>query len=106
MRTVAILGSTGSIGTQALEIIRRHPDQFQVVGLAAGGGNLGLLERQAREFRVPMVGTSAPDSELALTGDQELVSGPAAASVVAGLGADVVLNGITGSGGLGPPLAA
>jgi len=52
---VVILGSTGSIGTQALDIVRRNPDRFRVVGLAAGGGNPGLLARQAAEFGVPVV---------------------------------------------------
>ena len=49
-RDVVILGSTGSIGTQALDIIRRNPDRFRVVALAAGGGNPDLLARQAVEF--------------------------------------------------------
>ncbi|HEY5400104.1 MAG TPA: 1-deoxy-D-xylulose-5-phosphate reductoisomerase, partial [Trebonia sp.] len=44
---MVILGSTGSIGTQALDIVRRNPGRFRVVGLAAGGGNPGLLARQA-----------------------------------------------------------
>jgi len=48
---VVILGSTGSIGTQALDIIRRNPGRFRVAGLAAGGGNAALLADQAAEFR-------------------------------------------------------
>ena len=51
-RDVVILGSTGSIGTQALDIVRRNPGRFRVVALAAGGGNPGLLARQAIEFGV------------------------------------------------------
>ncbi len=54
-RDVVILGSTGSIGTQALDIVRRNPGRFRVVGLAAGGGNPGLLARQAAEFGVDVV---------------------------------------------------
>jgi len=54
-RDVVILGSTGSIGTQALDIARRNPDRFRVTALAAGGGNPGLLARQAVEFGVPVV---------------------------------------------------
>jgi 1-deoxy-D-xylulose-5-phosphate reductoisomerase len=54
-RDVVILGSTGSIGTQALDIVRRNPDRFRVVALAAGGGNPALLARQAVEFGVPVV---------------------------------------------------
>jgi 1-deoxy-D-xylulose-5-phosphate reductoisomerase len=49
-RDVVLLGSTGSIGTQAADIIRRNPDRFRVVGLAAGGGNPALLASQALEF--------------------------------------------------------
>ena len=52
---MVILGSTGSIGTQALDIIRRNPGRFRVVALAAGGGQAGLLARQAVEFGVPVV---------------------------------------------------
>ena len=52
---MVILGSTGSIGTQALDIVRRNPGRFRVVGLAAGGGNPGLLARQAAEFGVDVV---------------------------------------------------
>jgi 1-deoxy-D-xylulose 5-phosphate reductoisomerase len=52
---VVILGSTGSIGTQALDIARRNPDRFRVTALAAGGGNPALLARQAVEFGVPVV---------------------------------------------------
>ena len=51
-RGVAVLGSTGSIGTQALDVIRRHPEDFRVVALAAGR-NTELLEAQAQEFGVP-----------------------------------------------------
>jgi 1-deoxy-D-xylulose-5-phosphate reductoisomerase len=54
-RDVVILGSTGSIGTQALDIVRRNPDRFRVVALAAGGGNPALLARQAVEFGVLVV---------------------------------------------------
>ena len=57
-RTVSILGSTGSIGTQGLDVIARNPDRFTVVALAAGA-NLDLLARQAVAFRVPLVGAAA-----------------------------------------------
>ncbi|MDQ1541519.1 MAG: 1-deoxy-D-xylulose-5-phosphate reductoisomerase, partial [Actinomycetota bacterium] len=55
-RDVVILGSTGSIGTQALDVIRRNPESFRVVGLAAGGERIGLLAEQAVEFGVEVVG--------------------------------------------------
>ena len=88
-RDVVILGSTGSIGTQALEIVRAHPDRFRVVGLTAGGGNPDLFEAQVEEF--------AP----AYSGLGEEASTEAATQPC-----DVVLNGITGAVGLRPTLAA
>ena len=122
-KRVAILGSTGSIGTQALELIAANPERFQVVGLAAGGGNPSLLARQAIEFNVPLVAvakaSAAEDVQLALyaeaqkhgyeNGDHRiprLLAGPEAASDVARVDCDVVLNGMTGSVGLLPTLAA
>lgn len=89
MRRILILGSTGSIGTQALDVIRTRRDRFQVVGLAAGR-NADLLAAQAAEFGV---------AHTALGVD-------AAEQLVRDVDADVVLNGITGSVGLGPTLAA
>ena len=59
-REVVILGSTGSIGTQALDIIRRNPGRFRVVALAAGGGNPELLARQAAEYGVAAVAVASP----------------------------------------------
>ncbi|MGI9823282.1 1-deoxy-D-xylulose-5-phosphate reductoisomerase [Agromyces sp. Marseille-Q5079] len=88
MRSVIILGSTGSIGTQALDVIRANPRRFEVVGLAVGS-NRAALEAQAAEFGV----------ENTAVGIDE------AAQLVRDVDADVVLNGITGSVGLGPTLA-
>lgn len=107
MRDIVILGSTGSIGTQALEVISQHPDKFRVVGLSAGDKNLDLLIEQARRFDVPVVGTSGTGIQLkeALS-KSTIVDGENAAHEVAALQADVVLNGITGSIGLGPTLSA
>jgi 1-deoxy-D-xylulose-5-phosphate reductoisomerase len=88
MRRVIILGSTGSIGTQALEVIEANPDRFQVVGLAAGK-NGELLAEQAAKFGV-----------------KDAVQGAEAATrLVEDLDAEVVINGITGSIGLAPTLA-
>ncbi|MBP7818788.1 MAG: 1-deoxy-D-xylulose-5-phosphate reductoisomerase [Rhodoluna sp.] len=88
MRRVIILGSTGSIGTQALEVIEANPDRFEVVGLAAGQ-NAELLAEQAAKFAV-----------------KHAVQGAEAATkLVEDLDADVVINGITGSIGLAPTLA-
>lgn len=107
MRDVVILGSTGSIGVQALEVIAANPGQFRVVGLAAGSNNQLRLIEQVRRFDVPIVGVTSDGAELraALTG-VEVLSGKDAARQVAALPADVVLNGISGSIGLGPTLAA
>jgi 1-deoxy-D-xylulose-5-phosphate reductoisomerase len=91
MRDVILLGSTGSIGTQALDVIGRNPDMFRVVGLAAGQ-NQELAYQQAELFQVPR--------ERVVFGAED------AATLVEDVAADVVVNGITGSVGLGPTLAA
>jgi len=117
-RSVAVLGSTGSIGTQALEVIAAHPGAFTVAALTAGG-NVELLARQAVEFDVPLVGVARGQVEdvraaiAAAAADAgrpasvtDVVVGADAATIAAGCGADVVLNGITGSIGLRPTLAA
>ncbi len=88
-RDVVILGSTGSIGTQALDLVRANPDRFRVVALTAGGGNTGLFEQQVAEFRPAFHGL-----------------GEEASIIAAGQPSDVVLNGITGAVGLRPTLAA
>jgi 1-deoxy-D-xylulose-5-phosphate reductoisomerase len=122
-RDVVILGSTGSIGTQALDVVRRNPELFRVVGLAAGGGKLDLLARQAVEFGVEVVAVSngsVAELETAIASRAtvgrpipKLLAGPDAASEVATWPLDladprdgVVLNGMTGSIGLAPTLAA
>lgn len=89
MRRVIILGSTGSIGEQALEVIRKNPHRFEVVGLAAGTQH-ERVRVQAEEFGVAHTAMGAE----------------AAAQLVRDVDADVVLNGITGSIGLGPTIAA
>lgn len=88
-RDIVILGSTGSIGTQALDLVRANPDRFRVVGLSAGGSNQELFDRQVAEFRPARSGL-----------------GEDASTELAGLACDVVLNGITGAVGLRPTLAA
>jgi 1-deoxy-D-xylulose-5-phosphate reductoisomerase len=113
VRNVIILGSTGSVGTQAIDVVERNPTRFRVVGLAAGGRDVGLLARQAYALRVLTVAVADPEAEgplrRALTdlgADPEVLVGPDAASELAARACDVVLNGITGSIGLGPTLAA
>ena len=106
-RSVVILGSTGSIGTQALEVIRRNRDHFRVIGLAAGGSDPALLAQQVREFGVPRVAVADPVAADALRDlGCEILIGPDASTLLADSAADVVLNGITGSIGLMPTLAA
>ncbi|MGJ6125149.1 1-deoxy-D-xylulose-5-phosphate reductoisomerase [Mycolicibacterium sp. Y3] len=99
---VLLLGSTGSIGTQALEVIAANPDRFEVVGLAAGGGNAELLARQAAETGVRNVAVADPDATI-----EAAYRGPDAATrIVEDTEADVVLNALVGALGLKPTLAA
>ncbi|HZP91119.1 MAG TPA: 1-deoxy-D-xylulose-5-phosphate reductoisomerase [Actinomycetota bacterium] len=112
MRTLVILGSTGSVGTQALEVVRRNPDRFRVVGLSAGT-NHELLVGQIREFLPPYVAIAdeqaATDLREKLTNirDVEILVGPDAAETLArDLEADMVLNALVGASGLAPTLAA
>ena len=105
MREIVILGSTGSIGVQALEIVATHPTKFKVVGLSAGSRNIDLLMEQARKFHVPIVATTGDASRYKNQGI-EIIDGANSSTVLAALTCDIVLNGITGSIGLGPTLAA
>jgi 1-deoxy-D-xylulose-5-phosphate reductoisomerase len=109
-RSVLVLGSTGSIGTQALDVVAAHPDRFTVAGLAAGGRDTDLLVRQVLEHRVPRLAVAGADTAAELRErlpGVEVLAGPdAATELTATAGADTVLNGITGSVGLGPTLAA
>ena len=107
MRDIVILGSTGSIGVQALEVIAANPTKFRVVGLSAGSNNLERLIEQVRKFSVPIVGTTGDGAILrdALP-NVEVIDGTHSSLQIAALSCDVVLNGITGSIGLGPTLAA
>jgi 1-deoxy-D-xylulose-5-phosphate reductoisomerase len=107
MRDVVILGSTGSIGVQALEIIEANPGQFRVVALTAAGNNIDLLVAQAAKFKVSVVGVThnADQVRSGLPGVQ-VIDGPDASTEVAAITCDVVLNAITGSIGLAPTLAA
>ena len=107
MREIVILGSTGSIGVQALEVIAANPDKFKVIALTAGGGNLAALIAQAQTFGVRIIGVSTHGAEArTLAGDIQVIDGPLASSEIAAITCDIVLNGTTGSIGLGPTLAA
>ena len=111
MRSLVILGSTGSVGTQALDVVRHNPDRFKVVGLSAGT-NQELLVGQIREFLPPHVAIAndeaAADLEEKLSGIKgvEVHVGPEAAeSLARDSEADMVLNALVGSAGLAPTLA-
>ncbi len=140
-RQVVLLGSTGSIGTQAIDIVRRNPDRFRVVGIGAGGGNISLLAAQALELGVDVVGvakaSAVQDLQLAFYAEAakrgyasgefripKILAGPEAMAELAAWPSDaggdvvgggpegqggedvIVLNGVVGSLGLAPTLAA
>ncbi|SDT83270.1 1-deoxy-D-xylulose 5-phosphate reductoisomerase [Streptomyces sp. TLI_053] len=116
-RELVILGSTGSVGTQAIDVVLRNPDRFRVVGLSAGGERIELLAEQAIRLGVAVVAVARADAAGPLhtalaaaspTGRQlpEILAGPDAATQLAGMECHSVLNGITGSIGLAPTLAA
>ena len=122
-RSIVLLGATGSIGTQALDVVRANPDRFTVVGLGAGGGRVDELAAQALELGVEVVAvaraTAAQDLQLAFYAAAQaagygagefripkILAGPDAAAELAAWPCDVVLNGMTGSVGLAPTLAA
>ncbi|HEX9717154.1 MAG TPA: 1-deoxy-D-xylulose-5-phosphate reductoisomerase [Actinomycetota bacterium] len=113
MRSLTILGSTGSVGTQALDVVRRNPDRFKVVGLAAHT-NQELLVGQIREFLPPYVAIveeeTAADIRRRLGSNVpgvEIFVGPDAAERLArDVEADMVLNALVGSAGLPPTLSA
>jgi 1-deoxy-D-xylulose-5-phosphate reductoisomerase len=123
VRDIVVLGSTGSIGVQAIDVIRRNPDLFRAVGLAAGGSDPATLAAQALDLGVEAVAiaksSAAEDVLVAFYAEAKrrgfsagqypvpkILAGPDAATELAGYECDVVLNGITGSIGLRPTLAA
>jgi 1-deoxy-D-xylulose-5-phosphate reductoisomerase len=115
-RDIVILGSTGSIGTQAIDVVLRNPDRFRVVALSAAGSRVALLAEQAHRLRVHTVAVADEaaagplrEALAARYGTEplpEIAAGPGAAAELAALPCHSVLNGITGSIGLRPTLAA
>ena len=123
-RTVLVLGSTGSVGVQALDVIAANPGRFDVVGVAAGGADPAALAAQALTHRVRAVAvsraTAAEDVQLAIYAEAQkrgydrgefemprILAGPdAVTELIAAVPADIVLNAITGSRGLAPTLSA
>jgi 1-deoxy-D-xylulose-5-phosphate reductoisomerase len=122
-REIVLLGSTGSIGTQAVDIVRRNPDRLRVVAIGAGGGSVELLAAQALELGVEAVGVArasvVQDLQLAFYAQAQkrgyatggyripkILAGPDAMTELAHWPCDTVLNGVVGSLGLAPTLAA
>jgi 1-deoxy-D-xylulose-5-phosphate reductoisomerase len=117
VRTVTVLGSTGSIGTQAVDVVQHAPDRLRVTAVAAGGGQPKLLAEQAAELRVHAIGIADPSRATELTArlDEcwppdaprpDVLAGPGAVVELAAAEADVVLNAIDGAAGLRATLAA
>lgn len=103
-RRITVLGSTGSIGTQGLEVIAQNLDKFEVVGLSAGK-NVELLARQISQFQPSMVSVQDDSSATELkkiigSTNTKIIAGEQSSAEIAGLSTDVVLNGITGAAGL------
>jgi 1-deoxy-D-xylulose-5-phosphate reductoisomerase len=109
VKRLLILGATGSIGTQALDVVARARDQFELVGLSAARDHVALV-KQAIEHGVPRVALSDPDAAAraaeAWTGGEVLAGPDGLVRLVAESGADLVLNAIVGSAGLGPTIVA
>jgi 1-deoxy-D-xylulose-5-phosphate reductoisomerase len=120
-RDIVILGSTGSIGTQAADIVRRNPERFRITALAAGGSNPALLAAQALEFRAQTIAVASPQAlpalqqaitaqaaDLGLSPGQrpEMLAGPEAVAELAAADCDIVLNAVTGAVGLAATLSA
>src|SRR5262249_42058441 len=124
-REVVLLGSTGSIGTQAADIVRRNPDKFRLVALAAGGSNPKLIADQAIEFGAEVVAVASQDAApqvcaaLQHAVDSAVhsgtdrnpplprgLAGPEAVAELAAWPCDVVLNAVTGAVGLAATLSA
>ncbi len=113
MRALAILGSTGSIGTQALDVVRHHGDRFKIAALSAAGTSQDLLAGQIREFLPPVVAIAEEEAardlqvKLGAIKGVELLVGPQSAETVAReVECDMVVNALVGSAGLAPTLAA
>jgi 1-deoxy-D-xylulose-5-phosphate reductoisomerase len=108
-RSIVVLGSTGSVGTQALDVIDRDPARFRVAALVAGGGQVDLLARQVERFRPEVVAVADERAVPALReaiGSVPILAGPEGVAEAAAWPCDIVLNGITGAVGLTSTLAA
>lgn len=104
-RRLTILGSTGSIGLQALDVVRVHRERFEIVGLSTGGSAKALKE-QAEEFKPSYVALESSDADTLDGLAAEKIAGPGASATLAEAPADVVLNGIVGFAGLASTVRA
>ncbi len=104
-RRLTILGSTGSVGTQTLDVVRAYPERFEVVGLSAAS-NADLLQAQALEFNPEYLALESGDPGPLRGGKAELLTGPGAARELAKVPTDIVLNGVVGFAGLSATVAA
>jgi 1-deoxy-D-xylulose-5-phosphate reductoisomerase len=115
-RRVAVLGSTGSIGTQAIDVMQRNPDRFEVTAICAGGSDVALLAEQAASLRVQAVGVSREDVRAELAARlrdgwpagapfPEILAGPSATVEIAARDTDIALNAVAGAQGLRATLA-
>ena len=104
-RRLTILGSTGSIGTQALDVVRHFPDRFEVVGLSAGR-DARTLALQAAEFEPEYVAIESKEKGQLEDVASEVISGPGSAERLAQAPSDIVLNGIVGFAGLAATVGA
>ena len=106
---VVLLGSTGSIGTQTLAVIAEHPERFRVAGLACDR-NVDVLMEQVAAFRPRVVAIADPraatEARARLDRSIDVLAGDAATAQLAGMGVDIVVNGMVSSRGLAPTLAA
>ena len=109
-RRITVLGSTGSIGTQGLEVVQSHIDKFEIVGLSAGK-NVELLAQQVNQFHPKKVSVIDEDSATKLknlidSSKTQIIAGKDSSAEIASLECDVVLNGITGAAGLAATISA
>ena len=104
-RRLIVLGSTGSVGRQTLDVVRAHPDRFEVVGLSANS-DVETLRGQVDEFRPEYVALEAGDPAGLRDVDGEVIAGAGAARELASVSADVVMNGVVGFAGLAATVAA
>src|SRR5215217_6096600 len=104
-RRLTILGSTGSIGSQALDVVRRYPERFEIVGLSAGN-DARALARQAAEFGPEYLALESSEAGPLDDFAAQVLAGPGSAEQLSRVPSDVVLNGIVGFAGLAATVGA